>query len=230
MYVAFDEFLDANCVRGSDKHVHIQELESAFAFFLTTKGWPRGHLFVPHRNLFVAHEYVLSMSLARGFQASPVLATSATSTKSTRVASSACPWFASRSDLEAANVFDRVLDVLVEHIPTPGARRADGHGPGGDERGLDGQRPRLGHRRGLALLDEVFAAYGFRKLRRTNVSGARGIRRFDEATVTTRTAATGWPPRPGRPSCTPAPCRPRRSRTCSGSDARASLRSRPFRA
>ena len=66
MYDAFDEFLEANCVRGSDKHVHIQELESAFAFFLkNAKGWSND------RTMFLAHEFVLSRSIVRGFHVSP---------------------------------------------------------------------------------------------------------------------------------------------------------------
>ena len=64
-YTAFDEFLEANCVTGNDKHVHLQELEAAFAFFLRARGWQST---LPG---IVAHEFVLPMCLSRGFQTSP---------------------------------------------------------------------------------------------------------------------------------------------------------------
>ena len=80
VYDAFDEFLEANCVRGSDKHVHIQELESAYAFFLTAKGgWSH------RRTMYLAHEFVLAMSIERGFQASPGYANESTKLDTRRI-------------------------------------------------------------------------------------------------------------------------------------------------
>ena len=57
--------MEANCARGNDQYVQLQALESAFAFFLKTKGWRSSS------HIAVAHEWVSPMCDARGFQKSP---------------------------------------------------------------------------------------------------------------------------------------------------------------
>lgn len=70
---AFAEFIEANCVRGSDKCVHIQKLEAAFAFYLETSGiserlksswWRR-------TAITIVHQYTESLVNAQGLSLSP---------------------------------------------------------------------------------------------------------------------------------------------------------------
>jgi hypothetical protein len=61
----FEDFLEANCVRGDDKYVHLQTLESAFAFFLKlNKKFTASFI-------EIAHSSVPKLIQTRGFQMSP---------------------------------------------------------------------------------------------------------------------------------------------------------------
>ena len=62
--IEFDDFILANCVLGRDQHVHIQELESAFAFFLRDKK-------LTSNGLETAHEHMIPLCAVHKFMCSP---------------------------------------------------------------------------------------------------------------------------------------------------------------
>ena len=66
---AFAAFVDANCVRGSDKCVHIQKLESAFAFYLDENGISVKRWW--SSTLDVVHGCMPPMLVAYGMRMSP---------------------------------------------------------------------------------------------------------------------------------------------------------------
>ncbi len=63
--LAFEEFLEANCVQGDDKYVHLQSLESAFAFFLKLNRKFTASF------IEIAHSSVPKLIQTRGFETSP---------------------------------------------------------------------------------------------------------------------------------------------------------------
>ncbi len=72
---AFANFIEANCVRGSDKCVHIQKLEAAFAFYLTEIETGIGKDFETRWRgrsiLALVHFYMESLIGQQGLRVSP---------------------------------------------------------------------------------------------------------------------------------------------------------------
>ena len=63
----FDRFVEQNCVFGPDKNIHIQKLESAFAFYLEEKEPNVARLgFWNPTTIAVVHRYLPAL-LRRGF-------------------------------------------------------------------------------------------------------------------------------------------------------------------